>query len=69
MAKDRARDPNRIPPISFPLPSTILPRGREPLLLDKTERIKDRYTPGSQNPLNEMLDAEEAAMIKRDNNG
>jgi hypothetical protein len=60
MAKDRARDPRRVPPISFPLPSTVPPRGRDPLRLDNTNRIKDRYVPGSQNPVTDMLDAEEA---------
>lgn len=65
MAKDKARDPKRVPPISFPLPSTIKPRGREPLRLDNTDRIRDRFVPGSQNPLTEMLDAQEAA--DRDN--
>jgi len=59
MAKDRARDPRRVPPISFPLPTTIKPRGREPLRLDNSNRIRDRYVPGSQNPVTEMLDAEE----------
>lgn len=67
--KDKAKDPRRVPPpISFPLPSTLPPRAREPLHLDHTNRIKDRYVPGSQNPLNEMLDPEEAANIKRDKN-
>jgi hypothetical protein len=60
MAKDRARDPRRVPPISFPLPTTVPPRGRDPLRLDNTNRIKDRYVPGSQNPITEMLEAEEA---------
>jgi hypothetical protein len=58
--KDRAKDPKRVPPISFPLPSTLPPRGREPLRLDNSNRIRDRYVPGSQNPVTEMLDAEEA---------
>jgi hypothetical protein len=28
----------------------------------------DRFIPGSQNPINEMLDTEEASRIKRDRN-
>ena len=59
MAKDRARDPRRVPPISFPLPTTVPPRGRDPLRLDRTDRIADRYVPGSQNPITEMLEAQE----------
>jgi hypothetical protein len=58
MAKDRANDPRRVPPISFPLPSTIKPN-REPLRVDRTS-IRDRFVPGSQNPTTEMQDAEEA---------
>jgi hypothetical protein len=68
MTKDRAHDPRRVPPISFPLPSTVRP-GRDKLRLDATDRIKDRYTPGSQNPIVEMFDPEESEQVKRDNNG
>jgi len=68
MAKDRARDPRRVPPISFPLPSTIKPRGREPLRLDNTERIRDRFVPGSRNPIIDMMDEDDLANLKRDSN-
>jgi hypothetical protein len=68
MTKDRARDPRRVPPISFPLPSTIKPKGREPLRLDPTDRFIDNYSAGSRNPLIEMMDEDELANLKRDNN-
>lgn len=68
MAKDKARDPRRIPPISFPLPSTLKPKGREPLRLDPTEKIGDRFTAGSKNPIIEMMDQDDLVNMKRDSN-
>ena len=68
MAKDKARDPRRIPPISFPLPSTIKPKGREPLRLDPTDKIKDTYSAGSRNPIIDMMDTDDLTLLKRDNN-
>ena len=58
MAKDRANDPKRVPPISFPLPSTIKPN-REHLRVDRSS-IRDRFVPGSQNPKTEMQDLDES---------
>jgi hypothetical protein len=68
MAKDKARDPKRIPPIKFPLPSTIKPKGREPLRLDTTDKIRDGFTAGSRNPIIEMMDQDDLVNMKRDSN-
>jgi len=68
MAKDKARDPRRIPPISFPLPSTIKPKGREPLSLKGTDTIGDGFSSGSRNPIIEMMDTDDLVNLKRDSN-
>lgn len=68
MAKDRARDPKRLPPIKFPLPSTIKPKGREPLRLDPTDKIGDHFTAGSHNPIIEMMDHDDLINLRRDSN-
>jgi hypothetical protein len=67
--KDKAKDPRRVPPpISFPLPSTIPPRGREPLRLDRTDTIRDGFAAGSRNPIIETMDTDELTLLKRDSN-
>jgi hypothetical protein len=68
MSKDKARDPNRIPPIKFPLPSTIKPKGREPLRLEPTDKIGDHFSAGSRNPIIEMMDTDDLVNLKRDSN-
>lgn len=66
MAKDRAGDPKRVPAISFPLPSTVPPKGREPLRLDIKK--SDNYTAGSSNPIIEMMDVDDWVNHRRDDN-
>ena len=67
--KDKAKDPRRVPPpISFPLPSTLPPRAREPLHLDSTDRIKDGFVAGSRNPIIETMDQDELTLLRRDSN-
>lgn len=67
--KDNSKNPRRVPPpISFPLPSTIKPKGREPLKLDSTERIIDSFSAGSRNPIIEMADTDDIVNMKRDSN-
>ena len=68
MAKDKARDPKRIPPISFPLPSTVKPRGREPLRLDNNTKIGDGFSAGSRNPIIEMMETDDLVNLRRDSN-
>lgn len=68
MPKDRANDPRRVPPIKFPLPSTIKPRGREPLHLDPTDKIGDQFIAGSHNPIIEMMDQDDLINLRRDSN-
>jgi hypothetical protein len=68
MAKDKARDPRRIPPISFPLPSTIKPKGREPLRLNNTDKIGDGFSAGSRNPIIEMMETDDLINLRRDSN-
>jgi len=74
--KDRARNPRRVPPpISFPRELTgddlVKKRMADAMWAAKNvgrSTTADRFIPGSQNPINEMLDPEEASRIKRDRN-
>ena len=75
--KDRARNPRRVPaPISFPRELTgddlVKRRMSDDMWAAKNvgrSTIADRFIPGSQNPITEMLDAEEAAGRKRNAHG
>jgi hypothetical protein len=64
--KDRASDPKRVPKISFPrelTPEQLAAKRRSDDLYAARQGEKttaDRFVPGSQNPVVEMLDAQEA---------
>ena len=66
MAEDRARDPKRVPKISFPrelTPEELAKKRRADDMWAARQGEKttaDRYVPGSQNPIVEMLDPQEA---------
>ena len=59
------KKPRTVPPISFPLPSTIKFKNKSP---DAKYEKKDRFIAGSRNPIRDTADEDERALTEYDNN-
>ena len=59
------KKPKVVPPISFPLPSTIKSTNRIP---DAKYEKTDNFIAGSQNPIRETADYDERTLAEYDNN-